>query len=67
MHIAVFITHESTTKGNGKNTVFGTNSKLTNINSVTKRPSVGGKDLHRRGLKHTTPLNNMGLLVLRLQ
>jgi hypothetical protein len=36
-------------------------------NSVAKRPSIGCKDLHRHDLKHTTPLNNVWLLVLFLQ
>jgi hypothetical protein len=43
-------------KWKGEKPVSQTNSELFNINSVTKQPSIVGKDLHRRGLKHTAPL-----------
>jgi hypothetical protein len=51
-----------------KRSVSETNSyKSSKSNFVTKQPSIGGKDLHQSGLKHTTPLINVRSLIIFLQ
>jgi hypothetical protein len=66
MHIAVFITGTNVTK-RAIRTFSRTMSSSHKSNFVAEGSSIRYKDLYRRGLKHTTPPNNVMALFLFLK